>query len=364
MNILVIPNRGRSYNAVRPEAECYISLAKAGHSITIMTCDTNAYYKEYEKANLTLISLHSLKKHSLSVIRQIHKYIKKHDIDIVYATESNGIPNAAFGCIGTKAKMVAYRGTMGGMYKTDPSNYLCTLHPRINGYICLSNAVKLNVLNKVRGNIKPNTVTIYKGHDLAWYKEPIVDLNKLGVEKTDFCVVCVGSAREHKGMAYMIEATKYLKDIKGFKLLLVGDGFDKEPYISQIEETGMSNSIIQTGFRNDFPQIAGACKLCILPSLREGLSRAILESLSYGTPVITSNCGGPTEVISDDYNGYVVPLRDAKAIAEKIRMLFDDEALLAELSKNAPEIITTTMSHQSTVDSMEKYFLDLCGKSA
>ncbi|MEY8215286.1 MAG: glycosyltransferase family 1 protein, partial [Colwellia sp.] len=61
MNILIIPNRGRSFNAVRPEAECYIGLAKAGHTITIMTCDSNAYIEKYQEAGLKIIPLVSLK---------------------------------------------------------------------------------------------------------------------------------------------------------------------------------------------------------------------------------------------------------------------------------------------------------------
>ncbi|MBL4900040.1 MAG: glycosyltransferase family 1 protein, partial [Colwellia sp.] len=94
MKILVVPNRGRSYNAVRPEAECYIGLAKLGHDVTIMTCNTNAYIAEYETAKLKVVELTSLKKHSWTVIKQIHQYIKQHNIDLVYASESQGIPNA------------------------------------------------------------------------------------------------------------------------------------------------------------------------------------------------------------------------------------------------------------------------------
>lgn len=356
MKILAIPNRGRSYNAVRPEAECYISLAKAGHDVTLFTCESNAYYADYKKANINLIDLASLKKYSLSVIKQIHQYIKQHDINIVYATESNGIPNAAFACIGTKAKMIAYRGTMGGMYKTDITNYLCTLHPRINGYICLSDAVKKNVVSKVRKNIHHNIITIYKGHDINWYTRPPIDITTVNVSTDDFCVLCIGSSREYKGMRYMIEAMKYLEDIDNIKLILVGDGFDCEPFTSQIQATGVGNNIIQTGFRNDVPELAGACQLLVLPSLREGLSRAILESLAYGTPVVTSDCGGPTEVITNDYNGYVVPLKDAKAIAERIRHLYDDEKTLQRLGNGAIETIKITMSHQKTVNSIITYF--------
>ncbi|OUR59884.1 hypothetical protein A9Q74_15160 [Colwellia sp. 39_35_sub15_T18] len=356
MKILVIPNRGRSYHAVRPEAECYIGLAKAGHDITIMTCDTNAYIEEYKKAGLTIIPLRSLKKHSWAVIKQVHHYIKANAIDIVYATESKGIPNAAFGCIGTKAKMIAYRGTTGGLYKSDISNYLCMLHPRIDGAICVSEAVTKYVKPKMREVIQPNVITIYKGHDLAWYQGDAVELSSLHTQSGNFNVVCIGSPRSQKGMRYMLDAIKELSDIDNIRLILIGDNFDCEPYISDIKATGMNDKIIQTGFRSDVPQIAKACDVLILPSEREGLPRVVLESLAVGTPVITSANEGAMEIIEDKVNGYVVPIGEGEAIAERIRFLSKNTELLKQLSIHAQKTITTKMSHKRTVQNMENYF--------
>jgi len=356
MKILVIPNRGRSYHAVRPEAECYIDLAKAGHDITIMTCLTNAYIDEYKKFDITIVELASLKKHSWAVIKQVHNYIKQHDIDIVYATESKGIPNAAFGCIGTKAKMIAYRGTTGGLYQSDLSNYLCMFHPRIDGVICVSNAVTKYVKPKMRNAIQHNVTTIYKGHDLAWYQDDAVELASLNTHSENFNIVCIGSPRPQKGMQYMLDAMKELNDIDNVRLILVGDNFDCEPFTSNIIATGMSEKIIQTGFRSDVPQIAKACHVLVLPSEREGLPRVVLESLAVGTPVITSANNGAMELIEDQVNGYVVPIGDGKAIAERIRLLINNKEVLKRLSDNAQKTIATNMSHQKTVQNMESYF--------
>lgn len=356
MKILAIPNRGRSYNAVRPEAECYISLANAGHEVTLFTCKSNAYYADYKKANINLIELASLRKYSLSVFRQIHRYIKQHNIDIVYATESNGIPNAAFACIGTNAKMIAYRGTTGGMYKTDPSNYLCTLHPRINGYVCVSNAVKRHVTRKVRTAIKSKIITIHKGHDCSWYNEPAVELSTLGSNANNFNILCIGSPRPYKGMQFMLDAMKHLSGLNNIKLILVGDNFNCEPFVSQIKATGMSEHIIETGFRDDVPQIAKACDVLVLPSEREGLPRVVLESLASGTPVITSANEGAMEIIEEGVNGYVVPLSDGQAIAERIRHVYGDAKELQRLGNGAIETIKTTMSHQKTVSNLISYF--------
>jgi glycosyltransferase involved in cell wall biosynthesis len=356
IKILVIPNRGRSYNAVRPEAECYIGLAKLGHDITIMTCMTNAYIEEYKKFNITIVELASLKKYSGAVIKQIHQYIKQHDIDIVYATESKGIPNAAFGCIGTKAKMIAYRGTTGGLYKSDVSNYLCMLHPRINGVICVSEAVTKYVKPKMRPAIQSDVTTIYKGHNLAWYEDEAVELSSLDSQTTNFNIVCIGSPRPQKGMQYMLDAMLYINDIENIKLILVGDSFDCEPYRSHIKATGMHDKIFQTGFRSDVPQIAKACDILVLPSEREGLPRVVLESLAVGTPVITSANEGAMEIIENQFNGYVVPIGNATAIADKLRMLYQDRQTLAKLASNATSVIKDKMSHHKTVTIMEQYF--------
>jgi glycosyltransferase involved in cell wall biosynthesis len=356
MKILVIPNRGRSYHAVRPEAECYIALAKAGHDVTIMTCQSNAYLEEYQKAGLEVILLKSLKKHSFAVIKHIHQYIKLYSIEIVYATESKGIPNAAFACIGTKAKMIAYRGTTGGLYKSDLSNYLCMFHPRIDGVICVSRAVTNYVTPRMRNVIQQNVMTIYKGHDLAWYQDEAVELNSLKTDVNNFNIVCIGSHRPYKGMQYMLDAMQALSDIKNIRLILVGDNFDCEPFIGNIKATGMDDKIIQTGFRSDVPQIAKACDVLVLPSEREGLPRVVLESLAVGTPVITSANEGAMEIIDDGINGYVVPIGDGKAIADRIRLLIEEPKLLKQLSDNAQKTIATSMSHNKTVENMASYF--------
>jgi glycosyltransferase involved in cell wall biosynthesis len=356
LSILALPNFGRSRQAVRPEGECYISFAKAGHDVTVMVNESNAYLDDYRKSKVKVIILDSPRKYSWTAIRQIRQYIKSKQIDIVYATDSGGIPNAAFACIGTTARMIAYRGTTRGMYRRDITNYLCTLHPRIDGYVCLSIAVKENVEKKVGKAIRPNLEIIYKGHDLAWYCDPPTRLEEIGASPQKFNLLFLGSNRKSKGQEYMLEAMTHLKDLEDVNLIMVGNGFDCEPYQGQIKNTGVADRIIQPGFRSDVPQLAAACQVSVLTSLEEGLSRFLLESLACHTPVITSDCGGPTEFIEDGVNGFIVPLRDGKAVADKVRLLYQDRTTLDRLGQNAIKTIETKMSHTKTVELMLRYF--------
>jgi hypothetical protein len=89
LSILALPNFGRSRQAVRPEGECYISFAKAGHDVTVMVNESNAYLDDYRKSKVKVIILDSPRKYSWTAIRQIRQYIKSKQIDIVYATDSS-----------------------------------------------------------------------------------------------------------------------------------------------------------------------------------------------------------------------------------------------------------------------------------
>ncbi|VAW71501.1 hypothetical protein MNBD_GAMMA10-2265, partial [hydrothermal vent metagenome] len=141
MNILVCTSANSSFNSLRPELEIYISLARAGHNISIITHKNAIYSKRFIAHGITLIEQPITKKLSLSSIRLIRHTIRHRAIDIVYATNSKSIPNAALACIGLKARLVAYRGTASGLYWHDPANYLGLLNPRIDGVICVSHYV-------------------------------------------------------------------------------------------------------------------------------------------------------------------------------------------------------------------------------
>ncbi|MBL4765864.1 MAG: glycosyltransferase family 4 protein [Colwellia sp.] len=357
MKILVFTRSTSTINQFRPEAEIYCRLAELGCFVTVITHAIPEQLKRFNEAGVNVIDHQPNGKVSVKSIKLIRQELAKNSYDIMYACCSKTIPNAAFACIGFKVKLIAYRGTSGGMYRTDPSNYLCMLHPRIDGVIGVSSAVTKNVKQKVRASIRDNVETIYKGHDLKWYQSPSANLKDLGSDKIYFNVLCIGSDRPHKGLKIMIAAAKKLANIADLRIILVGKNFDKEPYSSQIKDTGMAERIIQPGFSNNVPAIAKACDLLILPSLgKEGLSRVILESLANGTPVISSMNDGAVETIEDGVNGYLVPIGDSDAIAEKIIFLHNDRATLAQLANHARDVIETKMSHHKTVEKIISYF--------
>jgi glycosyltransferase involved in cell wall biosynthesis len=359
MNILACTSSDCSFNSLRPEHEIYISLAKAGHNITIITHRNSPYKSLFLAANIEIIEKPITKKISFASINLIRNIIKRKSIDIVYATNSKSIPNAAFACIGLPPKLVTYRGTASGLYWHDPGSYLGILHPRVDGIICVSNHVYDYVASKkVLHNKK--IISIYKGHDLNWYDKKAADLSEFGIAPSDFTAICVTNVRPHKGIHIALGATNKLAEIENFHLLLVGNGMDKEPYKTLISNSKMRSRIHLAGYRNDAPELIAASQLLIQPSIAgEGLPRVVLESLAYGTPVVASANPGSMEIIDHKENGYIVPIGDSNAIAAAVEELNTSPELLETLSKNSQNVINRKMSHTKTVSNYIKYFESL-----
>jgi len=359
MNILACTSSDCSFNSLRPEHEIYISLAKAGHRVFIITHKNAPYKKLFLENNITLIEQPITKKISFSSIRLIRNTIKQNSIDIVYATNSKSIPNAAFACIGLPAKLVAYRGTASGLYWHDPGSYLGALHPRVNGIVCVSEYVYKYVASKKI--LKKKKITcIYKGHKLSWYKNKPADLTEFNIKSDDFTAICVTNARPHKGIHIALEATNKLAYIKNFHLLLVGKGMEKEPYKSLINNSKMKDRIHLAGYRNDAPELISASHILIQPSISgEGLPRVVLESLAYGTPVVASANPGSMEIIDDGFNGCIVPVGNSNAIYDAVYKLNNSPNLLNSLSNNSHKVLEEKMSHARTVEKYIAYFESL-----
>lgn len=356
MNILVFCSANSSFNSIRPEAEIYIGLANRGHNLTIVTHGDSEYAQRFRDNGIEVIDGHPKHKISLSAIKLIRNLLTTRHFDILYATNSKTIPNAAFASIGLPIKVIAYRGTTSGLYRHDPSSYLTLLHPRLDGIICVSDAVRDIVAKQVWGRSK-SIVTIHKGHDLAWYNKPAADLSQFGITEGDFTAICVINARPHKGLSVMLEATEHLAQLDRLHLLLVGKNINTEPYTTLISNSKMKDRIHVAGYRQDAPELIAASDILVQPSLSgEGLPRTVMEALGYGTPCVITTTGGGKEVIQDGINGFIVPVKDPKAIAERVTQLYKNPELVTKLSSQCRKTLETTFSLETTIDNYIQYF--------
>ena len=111
-------------------------------------------------------------------------------------------------------------------------------------------------------------------------------------------------------------------------------------FLGNIPNAGMYNSIAD---------------LFMLPSNYEGLPMVILEAMSFGKPVVASDVGGISEIVTNDWNGYALK-NEASLFAEKIKYILENEEVYARFSNNALERFNRDLTVDKMVDSYLKIY--------
>ena len=354
LKLLIISSYTDTWNSVRPEAEIFIGLVKLGVDVTLMTEGDAEYVPRFKEHGVKIIDFHPKKKLSWSAIKRIRQELKTDGYDAAYMFNNKAITNALFAAIGLPTKMISYRGQTGNIYWYDPTSYLTHLHPRLDGIICVANAVRDDLQQHSRLPADHIT-TVYKGHSLDWYQDAPANLAEFGIPADAFVVGCVANDRPRKGLPVLLEATKQLPIDSNIHLLLVGAGMDSDAIKALIAASPIKARIHVAGFRKDAPALISACTVSVLPSLkREGLPKTVIEAMAYGITPVVSDTGGSAELLIDGESGLVVEPGNADELAKAIEFLWQNPSECHAMGENAklriPEYFSTEKSAQATYD--------------
>ena len=108
--------------------------------------------------------------------------------------------------------------------------------------------------------------------------------------------------------------------------------------------------VVFAGYRKDVERLYGIMDISVLPSLSEGLSLTVLESMAHGLPVVATRVGGNPEIITDGQNGYLVPPGDACSLADRIVRLLLDADLRRRMGSEGRERIGSRFRLRDVAD--------------
>ena len=154
-----------------------------------------------------------------------------------------------------------------------------------------------------------------------------------------FTIVYLGTSCIRKGIHYLLESIQKLNINKSnYEVLFIGKV--EEEMKSIIGDFDTSNCKF-IGFVNhyDLPKILSNCDVAIHPSIEEGMSMVTLQLLACGVPVIATFNTGASEVVKNDYNGYIIEAKKPELIKEKIEYLFQNPVKLKKMKINSVESI-------------------------
>ena len=110
------------------------------------------------------------------------------------------------------------------------------------------------------------------------------------------------------------------------------------------------NGVEWWGRCDNMPAVFHAAHIACLPSsYREGLPKVLLEAAACGLPIVTTDAPGCREIVRSGENGFLVPVHDAKALAQALRILIDDEDLRAKMGRRAREIVLKEFSQEHVI---------------
>lgn len=152
-----------------------------------------------------------------------------------------------------------------------------------------------------------------------------------------------------KGIRELFEAAKILKsEGLSFELKIVGSPDERNPeavpesYLKEFHNKGIVNWV---GRQTDMPKFYREADIVVLPTeYREGLPLTLLEAASTGRSLVTTNMPGCREIARDGINGFLVPIRDSRALADALRKLITNPELLKKFGLASSEIVSTEFS--------------------
>ncbi len=200
--------------------------------------------------------------------------------------------------------------------------------------------------------------TIHSGIDLIHFRSvqvnPAVKRKELGLPPEGPIIGTLGRLVPIKGQEWLLKAApRVLAEFPQACFVIIGDG----PMLGELRQLtsqlGIGLRVVFLGAREDVPECLAALDLFVLPSLNEGMGRALLEAMAVGCPVVATCVGGIPDIVADGATGLLVPPRDDRALAEAILTLLRDRSRRAAYGEAARRHVDGRFDVKTMVRSIE-----------
>ena len=188
-------------------------------------------------------------------------------------------------------------------------------------------------------------------------KKEIVSPNFLANDTIKIC--SVAKLTKTKGFERLLNVHHRLLN-EGLKhhIYILGIGEEQRRLEEQIRQLGVEDSVMLLGYQTNPYQYVSRCDLYVCSSYREGFSTAVTEALVVGTPVVSTNCSGATELLGVNNEYGIVVDNSEEGIYEGMKQMLTDEKLRLHYKMKAKER-GSFFSREKTVEAVERLFDNL-----
>ena len=333
--------------------ELGLELARRGHEIHFITyrqpvrlalLNPNVFYHE---VNVPEYALFHYQPYELALSSKLVDMVKLYNIELMHVHYA--IPHAYAGYMAKQ--MLKDEGIdipmVTTLHGTDIT--LVGSHPFYKSAVTFS-INQSDYVTSVSESLKQDTLKLF---NIKKEIEVIPNFIELEKNTTDQLIPCrrsvmatenqkilthISNFRKVKRIPDVIEVFYKIQQKLDVKLMMVGDGPEKEKAEILCEKLGITNKVIFFGNSNEVDKILSYTDLFLLPSETESFGLAALEAMAWGVPVISSNSGGLPEVNFEGFSGYLSDVGDTDDMAQKAVSILENDDNLCTFKKNALEV--------------------------
>jgi len=343
-------------------------LKAKGHKVSIVTLPGSLLIKRAEAEGLQVITDLRLNHYNpfyfFTDLRKMIRLLEKEEIDVLNVHESYGF---VISCLAAKLakRPIALIRTRGTFMKPKAHPLNRYLHNSLaDKVIVTSNFMREICLKQLKGK-ESHYLLIYGGLDTENIKPRTPNLalkEKLGIETDAVVIGIIARFDPVKGYPYFFEAISKMKRqgirIKG---LIIGyeAAYSKTDLMNMAKECGIEEEevIILDKWQDNLPEILSLVDVGVISSIdSEANSRACLEFMAAGKPVVATKVGGIPEIIEDKKTGYLVKPKDTQAMADILCDLLKDREKLHIIGNNAQNLVKERFREDILVNQTEKIY--------
>lgn len=332
--------------------ELGLELAKRGHEIHFITysqpvrlalLNPNVHYHEVHVPEYPLFHYQP---YELALSSKLVDMVKLYKIDVLHVHYA--IPHAYAGYMAKQ--MLADEGIHIPMVTTLHGTDITLVgnHPFYKPAVSFS-INKSDVVTSVSQSLKDDTYRLFDINkeivvipnfiELAKAKpiENIACHRSLMACENEMIITHISNFRKVKRIEDIVKIFYEIQKEIPSKLMMVGEGPEKENAEYLCNQLGIQNKVIFFGNSNEIDKILSYSDLFLLPSETESFGLAALEAMACGVPVISSNSGGLPEVNKDGFSGYLSNVGDVAKMSQDAISLLKDAEKLKQFKINALE---------------------------
>lgn len=323
-------------------------MSRRGHNIIMIAYRGSELLRRSRQAGLNTVGL---KMRTTSFINpllllRIKRIYKANNVKVVFLNLSIDLKTG--GKVARSAgvpKIIYRRGLARPIRKNRRNRFLLT--KVVTDIIATSEDTRNGILKNFPHVLDPSKIRlIYNGVELPEIRMPGFNGKMV--------VGSAGRISAEKGFIALIELGSLLDDLSiPFEINLAGEGDQLRHIKDEVVKAGLEPKFRFLGFIKDMDEFYRSIDVLVLTSEKEGFANVLLESMSYGKPVIAFDIGSPSELIRDGNNGFIVEENNVRAMAEKISELYNDHELLVRMGENARDRIKKDFSLEHHLEKIE-----------